>query len=298
MFEQEIKNKAYELGFDICGITSALEIEKTESDKLFNWLNKGLNADLGYMERNVEKRISAGKLLEDAKSVICVGIKYDRLLPDKQADCTISSYACYEDYHSIIKPKLFALAEFINTLMNERFKFKACVDTVPIAERSYAQKAGLGFIGKNRMLINKLFGSRIFLGELITNLELKPDAPIAGDCRKCSKCIDACPTGALTSDGIDCNKCISYLTIENRGQIDKKYHKLVQENIFGCDKCVDACPFNENTPLSSLKKILNPGLISKDILEMSTDEFETVFGKSPLSRAGIDKLKTHIKYND
>lgn len=293
--ETKIKKRAIKLGFSICGITGAQELSDDEKKRLNFWLNNDMAASMGYMKRNVDKRLSAEKLLNTAKSVISVGLPYNKINPEADSECFISSYACYADYHSHIKARLFELADFIQSHSKEKLKFKACVDSVPIAERSYAQRAGLGFIGKNKMLINPEFGSRMFLGELITSLELNDDKPIQDDCGDCHKCLDACPTNALSENGVDCNKCLSYLTIESHDEIPQKYKHLTSVNIYGCDKCVDACPFNLKQEKSKLKPIIGSGFKRLEIEEMDEAGFEQTFNKTPIKRTGLEKLKSHLK---
>ena len=292
--EQKIKDKAMRLGFALCGITKARRLGEDEH-RFKDWLSEGFAADMSFLKRNIDKRFSADKLLNGGKSVICVGLAYEKVAPPPQSQCVISSYACYEDYHIVIKQKLFALADFIESIADSGAKFKACVDSVPIAERAYSHLAGLGFIGKNKMLINPEIGSRLFLGELITDLPLESDlSQVSASCKDCRKCIDACPTGALTEYALDCRKCLSYLTIEHKSDLPQEYKSLASKYIFGCDKCVDACPYNHST-VSNLKAIIKSGFKAEEILEMETADFENYFGKTPVVRAGLDKLKSHIK---
>ena len=220
--KEQIRQYCLDLGFDAVGITTAEPVETAHVQYFRQWLDAGLAADMGYMHRNTEKRFDPAKLLNCAKSVICVALNY-RLNKNQQADnpsVRIARFAQYEDYHPFIKDRLFKLAEFIVRVGRahaDQIKFKACVDSVPIAERALAQRAGLGFIGKNHMLINPELGNQILLGELITTLELEPDEPFEQiPCGDCGRCIRACPTGALSFDGtFDARKCISYQTIES-----------------------------------------------------------------------------------
>ena len=301
----DIKQKALDLGFDLVGITDAKPIDTDQQKLLTEWLNRGFAVGMDYMYNNLEKRIGPANLFPNAQSVIVTGLNYK---PPQSQNSTpppagrIANYARYEDYHSFIKSNLHRLTEFITAVTNETTKFKVCVDSVPLAERSLAVRAGLGFIGKNHMLINSKLGPQIFLGEIITDLKLAPDKPVtAGDkCEDCNNCIDICPTGALRKDGLlNADKCISYLTIEYKGKIPQDLAVKTGNRLFGCDECVLACPYQKNSPPCKNKQFrfysnrasLNP----KELLDMTRDAFESEFADSPLKRAGIEKLKENAK---
>ncbi|MHC4988799.1 MAG: tRNA epoxyqueuosine(34) reductase QueG [Planctomycetota bacterium] len=222
-FEQQIKQKALELGFDAVGITTAEPVAAAHIAYFQRWLADGNAGQMAYLHRNSEKRFDPAGLLAGAKSVICVALNYRPAKNDlpENPPIRIARFAQYIDYHPFIKDRLFQLAEFIQKETEARsgsagIKFKACVDSVPIAERALAQRAGLGFIGKNHMLIHPELGNQFLLGELVTTLELAPDAPTEDlSCGDCGRCLRACPTGALGFDGsFDARKCVSYLTIE------------------------------------------------------------------------------------
>ena len=301
---QEIKYKAIELGFDLIGITDASPIDARHIELLSQWLKSGCAAQMSYLHQNFEKRTQPAALLENAQSVICVGLNY-KSPKQKQPDTTvptgkIASYAQYEDYHPFIKERLRKLVEFIGTLSERKHKFKICVDSVPLAERSLAARAGLGFIGKNRMLINPALGPQIFLGEIITTLKLSTDKPIIGNCSKCDKCIRACPTHALTPDGqFDSNKCISYLTIEHKGRIPPNLAKNTGDRIFGCDECVLACPYQKNAPVYKNKqfKFYNNRiwLDLNRIFNLTQQDFDAEFADSTIRRSGLERLKRNTR---
>ena len=249
-----IKEKSLQLGFDLVGITGAEPIEQTQIDYFKDWLNNQYNGQMQYMSRNFQKRINPGELLKGAKSVICVGLNYKPAADIAEQKTGIANFALYEDYHPFMKNLFFQLAEFIKDSTNRKIKFKACVDTAPVAERALAQRAGLGFIGRNHMLINPTTGLQILLGELITDLPHIPDAPFIQSCQKCDKCIKACPTAALAGDGrFDANKCISYLTIEYSGKINDELKRKMGDSLFGCDECILACPYNNTAPVCKNK---------------------------------------------
>jgi len=295
---QEIKRKALELGFDLVGITDASPIDARQVELLAEWLKSGCAGQMSYLHSNFEKRTQPTKLLANAQSIICVGLNYK---PPKQKpkppDATtsigkVANYAQYEDYHPFIKKRLRKLTEFISSATGRGHKFKICVDSAPLAERALAVRAGLGFIGKNRMLINPKLGPQIFLGEIITTLKLSTDEPFIchserkkplalsgvegevlphrhserseaesrnllkkAECSNCDKCISACPTGALIPDGqFDANKCINYLTIEYKGRIPPDLAEKIADRLFGCDDCVLACPYQKDAPACKNKQ--------------------------------------------
>lgn len=303
---QEIKSKAIELGFDLIGITDASPIDAEHIDLLSRWLKSGCAGQMSYLNRNFEKRTQPAVLLENAQSVICVGLNYKPPMQNpKQPEPTVptgkvANYAQYEDYHQFIKERLYKLAEFINSSFGQEHRYKICVDSVPLAERSLAQRAGLGFIGKNHMLINPTLGPQIFLGEMITTLKLYTDKPIPDNCADCDKCIKACPTHALTPDGkFDANKCISYLTIEYRGRIPLKLAEKTGDRIFGCDECVLVCPYQNNAPVCKNKKFKHytnrARLDLSRILNLTQQDFDTEFADSTLKRSGLERLKRNAQ---
>ena len=299
-----IKQRATQLGFDLVGITNASAIAPEQVAQFKKWLAKGSAARMDYLHRNFEKRTNPAKLLDSAESVICVALNYNRPAdsepkPDYPAG-HIALYARYEDYHSFIKTRLFQLADFIDSIAENKPRFKICVDSVPLAERALAQRAGLGFIGKNHMLKNPTLGPQLFLGEIITDLKLPPDLPAKTNCGSCTKCLKACPTGALDPAGnFDANKCISYLTIEHKGVIAAEFHKKIGNRLFGCDQCVLACPYCNSAAECKNKDFKyypeRAWLSLQQILELNTEEFDTRYKDSALSRAGLEKLKQTAK---
>ncbi len=298
----KIKCKAVELGFDLVGLTDAHPLDARLTAFIESWLKNGFAGQMDYMHRNLEKRINPAELLKDAQSVIVVGLNYNRQSnPTSKTDFgKVASYACYEDYHPFIKDRLYKLAEFINSEIKENFQFKVCVDSAPTTERALAERAGLGFIGKNHTLINPQLGCRIFLGELITTLKLQSDEPASADCSSCKKCIDACPTGALRKDGyFDATKCINYLTIEYKGQIPPDLADTIGDRLFGCEDCIAICPYQKNAPPCKNEqfKFYNDreSLNLNDILSLNVDSFNTVFADSPIKRSGLEGLKRNAR---
>jgi epoxyqueuosine reductase len=302
----QIKSKALDLGFDVVGITDASPIAETDIDFLTQWLQSGYAGQMQYIHRNFEKRTNPSMLLEDAKSVICLGLNYK---PDSQnfVETTrnyptgrIARYAQYEDYHVYIKQQLRKLIELIESVVEGNFRFKLCVDSVPLAERALAVRAGLGFIGKNHMLINPEFGPEVFLAEIVTDLELDTDKPMQGDCSGCEKCIKACPTGALREDRqFDASRCISYLTIECKDELPNELAKLIGDRLFGCDECVLVCPLQRDAPVCSNEEFRfyedRDRHDLDTVLAMTEEEFESEFGDSPLKRLGLEGLKRNAR---
>ncbi len=242
-----IKTEAKKLGFFACGISKAGLLNE-DAERVENWLEKGMHGDMQYLERNREKRYDASNLVENARSVISVLFNYfpSDELPEK-GYYKISKYAYGKDYHYIVKQKLALLLEKIEALTGKR-EARIFVDSAPVLDRAAAWRAGLGFIGKNTMLISREGGSFLFIGHIILDLALTPDAEtVANYCGSCTQCIDACPTGALSAFEVDARKCISYLTIEYRGEkIPDEFRGKWKQWIFGCDICQDVCPWNRN----------------------------------------------------
>jgi epoxyqueuosine reductase len=300
-----IKKKALELGFDLVGITTAAPIGAEQERYFADWFDAGFAGDMQYMQRGLEKRFAPARLLEDGQSVIVVCLNY---MPpprgkEQKSDMRsgkVANYAMYEDYHLFITKRLNELTDFITSVNGEGHRFRVCVDSAPLAERALAFRAGLGFIGKNHMLINPALGAQVLLGEIITDIKLKPDKPMSADCSDCNKCVEACPTGALRPDGwFDANKCISYLTIEFKGQIPAGLAGKMGKRLFGCDECVRACPYQKNTPPCSNREFKfypDRGRIELEkIISMTEQEFKTTFADSCIKRLGLERLKRNAR---
>ncbi len=243
-----VKHLALELGFDAVGITSAGPLERAEGYR--RWLDDSMAGQMQYLHGNLAKRLAPALLMPQAKSVISLGLNYFN--PSPQASTgdvgrrvgKVAMYAWGRDYHEVIKPKLRELAGALQGGLGSSFRWRAFVDTAPVWETPLAQRAGLGWIGKNSCLISRQFGPYLLLGELFTSLELLADKPASNNCGDCSRCMRACPTGAIVRPGlVDARKCISYLTIEHRGQIDSNLCRKMDNWLFGCDLCLQACPY-------------------------------------------------------
>ncbi|CAN5648159.1 tRNA epoxyqueuosine(34) reductase QueG [soil metagenome] len=296
-----IKNIASKLGFNHCGIAKAVKLEE-DARHLESWLNKGMHGQMQYMENNFDLRIDPGKLVPGAKSVITLLLNY--FPAEKQIDAApkISKYAYGNDYHDVIRNKLkLFLAEIRNTI--GEVDGRGFVDSAPVMERSWAQKTGLGWVGKNGNLINKKQGSFFFIATLIVDLELNHDAPFVGDyCGTCTKCIDSCPTEAILPDKvIDGSKCISYFTIELKDTlIPDKMKGTFDDWMFGCDVCQDVCPWNRfSKPASEpgfapIAALLN--FTTNDWEEMTEEHFKSVFKNSPLKRSKFAGIKRNLHF--
>ena len=250
-----IKQKAQQLGFDLCGIAPAGSFP--ELSFLKEWLSRGHAGEMGYMARTADARADVRNVLPGARSVIVTGTFYtaDRPYSTEHGgrdDALIARYAWGDDYHDVLKSRLDALVSWMREVSLEPFDARAYVDTGPVQERVYAQYAGLGWIGKNTCLINPEHGSWLFLSEIICTLALEPDAPGFDRCGTCTLCIEACPTDAIVGPHVlDATRCLSYLTIELRGAIPEEHRAALGSHVYGCDICQEVCPYNQQPPHSA-----------------------------------------------
>ncbi len=282
-----IKQKALELGFDRVGIAPAEPPPHTSF--LDQWLSSGFAGKMEYMERYREKRKDPREILPNARSVICVLLNYYTGSPPppvKEPYGRVARYAWGEDYHEVMKEKLWKLVKSVEAITQGR----VYVDTGPVLERDLASRAGLGWIGKHTNLIHRDLGSWVFLGEIITDAELEYDEPVKERCGRCSRCIPACPTGAIVAPyKLDARRCISYLTIELRGSIPKELRPLIGNWVFGCDLCQEVCPWNRRAKVTQedrfqpARGVPFPNLVA--LLNISEEEFRQLFRNSPIKRA-------------
>jgi len=296
-----IKTEAKRLGFLSCGIAKAEFLEE-EAPRLEKWLQNNFHGKMQYMENHFDKRLDPRKLVLDAKSII--SLQYNYFSDENQIDNSykISKYAYGEDYHHIIKAKLYELINFIQDYIGE-VNGRAFVDSAPVLERAWAKKSGLGWIGKHSLLITRQKGSFFFLAELILDLELNYDSEFKTDhCGSCTKCIDACPTKAiLPNNTIDGSKCISYFTIELKDELPNSMKGKFDDWIFGCDTCQDVCPWNRfSVPHNESKFQPKEELLDmtkQDWEEISEDVFRRIFKKSAVKRTKFTGLERNIKFN-
>ena len=299
----DIKIKARELGFDACGIAPAAA--HPELAYFSEWIAQGYAGSMDYLARSSDRRADVRNVMPSARTVIATATVYntDRPYSTECADpsqAQIARYAWGDDYHEVISSRLGVLLAWMHEASAEAFEARAYVDTGPVQERVYAQYAGLGWIGKNTCLINPERGSWLFLGEIITTLSLEPDAQGLEQCGSCTKCLDACPTGALVEAGVlDSGRCLSYLTIEHRGDIPAGYHPAIGTHVYGCDICQEVCPYNQPAPVSDDAPWQpRPGLDLPrlaDLAGRSDDELRAVVKGTPMTRAKVAGLRRNLE---
>lgn len=294
-----VKHKAKELGFDFCGISKARKLDEEESN-LESWLSKGFHGKMAYMENHFDKRLDPTKLVPGAKSVISLLYNYFPEEEPKSSTYKIAKYAYGEDYHFVIKDKLRIFYDFLKKEIGN-INGRVFVDSAPVMERQWAAKSGLGWLGKNTLLINKDQGSYFFLAELILDLELESDGPMKDYCGTCTKCIDACPTDAIVDARLlDASKCISYLTIELKEAIPEEFKGKYKNWVFGCDICQDVCPWNRfskkhNEPAFNKTKGVEL-VVDKEWIEITEEVFREMFKNSPIKRTKYQGLRRNIKF--
>ncbi|MGB3464752.1 MAG: tRNA epoxyqueuosine(34) reductase QueG [Cyclobacteriaceae bacterium] len=297
----QIKQIARELGFDFCGISKATFLEE-EAPKYEEWLKKGYQGKMSYLENNFDKRMDPRQLVDGARSVISLIYNY---YPEedlnKAENLKIAKYAYGKDYHFVIKDKLKDFFQIIRDRIDPDVNGRVFVDSAPVHERAWAAKAGLGWIGKNSLLLNRKMGSFFFLAEIISDLDLAPDGPAGDYCGTCTRCIDACPTDAIPQPFVvDANKCISYLTIELKDELPTGFEGDLEGWIFGCDICQDVCPWNRfSTPHNEDAFKPHPQLaqMSKQSWQELTEEtFRVIFKNSAVKRTKFKGLTRNVNY--
>ncbi len=301
-FTDQIKRCAAELGFSKIGVTPA-ESLPDEAQHLSDWLSRGYQADMDWIRKRQRERTEIREYFPEVQSVICVAVNYFTGNARDDAETgRFSNYAWGSDYHDCIKDRLYQLLQNIRT-QHSNVKYRICVDTSPVLERTWARRAGLGWIGKNTMLITKEFGSWVFLGELMLDIPLVYDEPFKTDhCGTCRKCLDACPTLALTQPyQLDAGRCLSYLTIEHRGDFLAEHPDDFHNWIYGCDICQEVCPWNQKIRVKSDWEEFEPrdNIHERSLeswLTLTSDEFRTLFRKSAVKRTRYTGLMRNIRY--
>ncbi|MDD2920871.1 MAG: tRNA epoxyqueuosine(34) reductase QueG, partial [Anaerolineales bacterium] len=280
--KQAIKDKTRQLGFSLTGVASS---EPSAQYAFFqSWLEHGYHGSMQYLQN--EKRADPKLILPECKSILILALPYSpsSFILDPSS-FKVASYALGDDYHDIIPPKLKQIVEFIEAQFGQKIPNRYYTDTGPILERELAQRAGLGWIGKNSMLVNPKIGSAFLLAEILLGVELEPDAPATDHCGTCTRCIQACPTQCiLPNRTLDARRCISYLTIENKNEIPEDLRPQMQNWIFGCDACQAVCPWNRFAPSSSIFASSDAATLPSDLL-LAPAEFNQRFKQSPIKRA-------------
>ena len=298
-----IKETAKQLGFDYCGISKAEFLEE-EAPRLETWLSKNMQGEMKYMENYFDKRLDPRLLVDGAKSVVSLLLNYfpsfDSAQDDNDSHPKISKYAYGKDYHLVIKEKCKTFLEILKKEIGD-INGRCFVDSAPVMDKAWAQKSGLGWMGKNTNIINKDSGSFYFIAELIIDVDLEYDSPIKDFCGTCTKCIDACPTQAIVGPYIvDGSKCISYLTIELKENIPNDFKGKMDNWAFGCDVCQDVCPWNRFSKPHSEPLFNNEHNLSnwneKEWQEITEETFRKVFKNSAVKRTGFTGLKRNIEF--
>ena len=288
-----IKAEALSLGFTVCGIAPANEVAPGEALRYQEWSEAGMHGTMSYLERNNDKRMNPALLVEECRSIIVVAMNYT---PRQQLH-GISDYAQGCDYHHAVKKRLYTLLKRINEKVPA--KGRAFCDSAPVLERYWAVQAGLGWIGRNRQLIIPGKGTKFFIGELLVDIEPEYDTPFTTHhCGNCTRCIESCPSKALTLNGFDARRCLSYLTIEYRGELPENCGEMMQNHFYGCDICQSACPHNRNAQpteieeLQPQEELLN--MTSEKWRALTREQYKSLFRHSAVERCGYEQLMRNI----
>jgi epoxyqueuosine reductase len=299
-----LRAKARALGFDACRIAAA-EAPADAGERLVAWLGEGAHGDMTWMAETVERRVDPGALMREARSVVMLGLNYgpdgDPLAALERPDGgAISVYARHRDYHDVLKGKLKQLGAFLITAARpKQVDVKVFVDTAPLLEKPLAARAGLGWQGKHTNLVSREFGSWLFLGAILTDLDLPPDPPEADHCGQCRACLDACPTRAFNAPyRLDARRCISYLTIEHKGPIPHEFRTAIGNRIFGCDDCLAVCPWNKFASAGREAKLaaradLNAPRLG-ELASLDDASFRALFARSPIKRVGRERFVRNV----
>jgi epoxyqueuosine reductase len=298
---EQIKSKANELGFLICTVAKA-EYMSDEARRLEQWLQNGYQGEMEYMNNYFDKRVDPTLLVSGAKSVISLAYNYFTISGQTDIHAPkISKYAYGRDYHSVVKKKLLALFEWMKSTFGE-INGRVFVDSAPILERDWARRSGLGWVGKNSLVIHPKKGSWFFLAEIISDLVLEYDDPMPDHCGTCTRCIDACPTEAISPSGyiVDGSRCISYLTIELKNNIPPSFKDKMENWMFGCDICQQVCPWNrfatEHQEAQFLPKATLMEMTREEWRDLSEPLFNTLFEGSAVKRTKFSGLKRNIRF--
>lgn len=295
-----LKSKAWECGFDACGVVP-VEILTGERERLERWLDRGFHAGMHYMANNIEKRENPALLVEGARSVIVTLTNYYTPVRQEPGVPIVARYAYGKDYHRVVKDRLFKLLASLEAEIGQKITGRLFVDSAPVFEHEWARRAGLGWIGRNSLLINPKLGSFCFIGVIISDFEpgTYSTPELRNFCGTCNRCVEACPTGALTSHEVNANLCIAYNTIELKGNIPAEVRKKMGQRFFGCDICQEVCPWNgkavghdvdDFSPNEWLMRMTR-----EEWLDLDETAFKSRFKESPLSRPGLEQIKRNLR---
>ena len=296
-----VHHKAVSLGFNLVGFSKA-ELLTEEIDNLASWLDGGFHSGMSYMERNLDKRQDVSLILEDAKSVISLGMNYysEDEFSNSPEFGKVSQYAWGKDYHLVMWEKLDQLITELKEI-DPKFEAKSYVDTGPVMDKVWAKHGGLGWVGKHSNTINRQIGSWFFIATIITNYNFDSSSIVTDHCGSCTACIDACPTDAIVEPYVvDANKCISYLTIENKGEIPSEFKNKFEGWIFGCDICQDVCPWNKKfstvTMVEEFRSTENKEIELTTVNKLTNSQFKKKYLSSPISRTRLKGLKRNAEF--
>jgi epoxyqueuosine reductase len=299
---RSVKRKALELGFDLVGVAPAGPSVRQEYFR--QWIDEGRAGSMAYLAGRFEERVDPGAYLPGARSVVCVAMNYCFPLEDPPAEekpfhGRIARYALGDDYHDLIKSRLHALADWMREIAPAA-QTRACVDTAPVLERELAARAGIGWVGKHTGVLNAQLGSWLLLGEVVTTLALPPDEPATDHCGTCTRCIDACPTAAITAPyQLDARRCISYLTIEHREDVPPEFHPLIGDWLYGCDICQDVCPHNRDAPAAqdpALRPRFPTGSLDvREVMHWTEHDYRARLRGSAMKRVKLPVLQRNAR---
>lgn len=309
---RRVKSLAERFGLAACGVARAEPIGR--AGYVRDWIARGMAGEMTYLEKHAETMLDPGKLLPGARSVIVVADVYHREMPegelgsaagesgsaDEPARGRVAMYAWGEDYHRVVKEKLFGMADALRAEVDPPFEAKVCVDTAPLIEREFAARAGIGWIGKNTLALSESLGSYFFLGAIVTTLEIAADEAAVDHCGSCTACLDACPTDAFPAPyQMDARRCISYLTIEHRSEIDPPLASKMGDWIFGCDDCQTVCPFNRKAPLTDEPRYdldrAGASLELDAVRSWEIEDYRAALTRSAMKRAKLPMLKRNAE---
>lgn len=291
LLKDKIRLRLLSSGAAAAGFTRAGKPDRDTLNAFRRWIDAGMNASMGYMERHSDLREDPRLLLEGAETVISLAFPYAPEKKRKPGMDMISMYAYGEDYHDVIRRRLKPVCQEIEAEYG--CLTRICVDSAPVLERYWAMRSGIGRMGDNRCVIADGYGSLVFLAEILTTLKIEPDTVSTGECLHCGACIRACPTGALSADGVDARLCLSYLTIEHRGDLPAMTE--LSDTLYGCDRCQSVCPYNQGIGPTGIAEFLPTDhilrLTAEECVGMDENEFKELFRRSPIRRAGADGLR-------